>query len=71
MQPFSNEYDDLLITIEPSGIRLEPDGCFCESIWGEIEVIVQNVEKNVDIPGGVVIIDIYLISWENVGSSAV
>jgi hypothetical protein len=62
---------DLLITIEPSGILLEPDGFFLWIPKKKRKVFVQNAEKTIDIPGGVVIIDIYLISWETVGSSAV
>jgi hypothetical protein len=62
---------DLLITIEPSGILLEPDGFFFWIPTKKRNVFVQNAEKTIDIPGGVVIIDIYLISWETVGSSAV
>ena len=62
---------DLLIIIEPSGILLEPGGFFLWILTGKRKVFVQNAEKTIDIPGGGGIIDIYLISWVTVGSSAV
>ena len=62
---------DLFITIEPSGILLEPDGFFLWIPTEKRQVFVQSAEKTIDLPGGGVIIDIYLISWETVGSSAV